>query len=98
MNGVITSKGDLITGDKLQAACEAVAKQMELSAEKVRKGDAFIPHVTQAEKDDYINRFYTQEAKEIRAMENLHYFPRWQRINTELTGECVAFLPKTKEA
>ncbi len=89
-----THTGEIITGPRLQAACEAVATQMEASAIKVREEDAFAEHVTQSGKDDYIDRFYTQVAAKIRKQENLHNFSVWQRVNMELTGECVAFLPK----
>ncbi len=89
----LTSHNEVITGERLQAACEAVAAQIEASAIKVREEDAFASHVTQAGKDDYIDRFYTQVAAKIRKQENLHNFSVWQRVNTELTGECIAFLP-----
>ena len=88
----LTSNNEVITGPRLAAACEAVATQMEASAIKVREEDAFASHVTQSGKDDYIDRFYTQVAAKIRNMENLHNFSVWQRVNMELTGDCVAFL------
>ena len=90
----VTHTGEIVTGDKLQAACDAVASWYDNQAVKVRDENAFASHVTQAAKDDYINRFYTQTAQAIRNRENLHHFYAWQRINTELTGECVGFLPK----
>lgn len=91
-----TSTGEILTPDdpRLIDACEKVATQIEQSAVKVREENAFAFHVTQAEKDDYINRFYIDWAAKIRKRENLNDFSVWQRINTELTEECVAFLPK----
>lgn len=93
-----THTDETLTRDnpRLIAACEKVALDMEELAIRVREENAFGSHVTEQQKDDYIKRFYTDIAIEVRNMENLHNFSVWQRVNTELTGECIGFLSERK--
>jgi len=89
-----TSKGEIVSGEQLQNAREPVAKRYETYAANKRAGEwGFAPHVTaeqieeSAQKDDIL-------ASEIRKGLHDNHFWCWQSINEELTGECIAFLPK----
>jgi len=88
-----THTGEIVDGDRLQTACESVAHWAEQNAYAIRNEDEYASHVTEAEKDEYL-RQDLEWAEKIRKQENLHNFSVWQRVNAELTGKCVAFLPK----
>ena len=88
-----TSTGQIISGEALQQACNQLAVWYDNQAVLVRQEDCFDSHVTQAAKDDYIKRYYTDTAQAVRERSNLANFTIWQKLNTILTGECVAFLP-----
>ena len=91
MQSFRTHSGDIVTGEKLQAACEAVAQWYEENARAVRKEDAYASHVTEARKEQALLDKYAW-AEKVRQRKNLHNFSVWQRVNAELTGECVALL------
>jgi hypothetical protein len=87
-----THTGEIVTGQRLQDALNIVAdKQIEIS-KGIRKQDLYADHVTEETKDLNLQRGI-ELAEKIRngVFDN---FTIWQRINTELTGECVALLPK----
>lgn len=86
-----TSKGETITGEQLQAACEKVAQWYEANALAVRNSNSYASHVTEARKDQKLAESYDW-AEKVRQGENLHNFSVWQRVNIELTGDCVAFM------
>jgi len=90
-----THTGEVLTPDnpRLVAACESVAQWYEDNARAVRGEDAYASHVTEAQKDKNMQDQFAW-AESVRQRENLNNFSVWQRVNTELTGECVAFLPK----
>ncbi len=88
-----THTGEIVTGDRLQAACEAVALWYEENARACLTSDDYPPHVTQQTKEDLARQRY-EWAESVRKRDNLTNFSVWQRVNARLTGECVAFLPK----
>lgn len=82
-----TYVGDLVTGERLQAALNAVAEDWAQMATAIRREDAYASHVTDAEKDEILERDLAF-SEAIRRGEATG-FTIWQRINTALTGECV---------
>lgn len=88
-----THTGEIITGARLQAALDRVAQDWEELAHAIRKEDAYAPHVTDAQKEANLQGML-QSAAAIRTGSN-RSFTIWQRVNTVLTGECVALLPVT---
>lgn len=74
----------------MQNALNKVADDWERAAYEIRKEDAYAEHVTEDEKDQYLQEMINQ-AEEIRNGK-VKSFTIWQRVNYELTGECVAFL------
>lgn len=77
---------------KLVAACETVAQWYEDNARATRIEDAYASHVTEQKKDELMLKQFDW-AEQVRQRKNLHNFSVWQRVNAELTGECVALLP-----
>ena len=73
------------------AACKKVASDWRDLAHAIRKDDAYASHVTEDRKEADLQAMLldadTIESGEVKS------FTIWQRVNTELTGECVAFLP-----
>lgn len=94
MTAFKTHKGDIIEGDKLKEACEIEAQWIEANAKSVYESDNYASHVTEQEKLDALHRRYDL-AQSVREMKGLNNFTIWQRINTRLTGECIALLKKT---
>lgn len=90
--GFRTSKGEIIKSSRLIEALNKVANDWKENAYLVRKEDEYAIHVTEEEKEKYL-REALEFAESIRRGEQTGFWC-WQRINTELTGECVAFLPK----
>ena len=90
-----THTGEIFAHDdpRLIAACEAVAQWYEQNARDVRKEDAYASHVKEGTKDNDMLKQYAW-ADKVRLQENLHNFSVWQRVNQELTGECIALLSK----
>lgn len=80
------------TPEELQAARETVADWWANNARAIRSNDAYASHVTEKQKDEILARSL-ETAEQCRRGELDHNFTFWQRINTELTGECVALLP-----
>lgn len=80
---------------RLIAACETVAQWQESNAKAIYEENAYASHVTQEQKEKELSE-YRAWAEKTRSRENLSNFSVWQRVNTELTGECIAFLPKTE--
>ena len=89
-----TSLNEIVTGEKLQAALDVVADDWESLAYRIRESDDYASHVTNEQKDANLTTRIAQ-AESIRRGQNLHQFWIWQRINAQLTGQCVSFLPKT---
>jgi len=88
-----TSDGAMLnTNDnKLQAAREEVAAWFKENAEAVRKEDFYAKHVTEEEKETYLKKGIAHAEGIAKGMHD-NNFTVWQRINTVLTGNCVALL------
>lgn len=73
-------------------ACAKVAQDLRNIANELRHSNEYASHVTEAQKESDLIKSLSLadriEAGEIKS------FTVWQRVNLELTGECVAFLPK----
>lgn len=87
-----THTGELIEGEQLRAALNAVADWYEANARAIRREDCYASHVTETRKDELLNKGL-EFAASVRRGEQLG-FSVWQRLNAHITGECVAFLPK----
>lgn len=87
-----THTGEIVTGERLQAALDATANDLAALGREIRSEDAYAPHVTEAEKDEILAADLAL-AESIRAG-SVKSFAVWQRVNMHLTGECVALLPK----
>lgn len=85
-----THGGEVVTGERLQAALAAVADDWAALAERIRQADNYAPHVSEQTKDDALKRSLAH-AERIRAghVESLTIA---QRLNTKLTGQCIALL------
>ena len=86
-----THTGEIVTGERLQSALAKVANDWRDLARAIRKQDRYAPHVTDAVKEQAMLDMLAR-ADEIEAG-NVKSFTIWQRVDTELTGECVALLP-----
>lgn len=86
----ITHTGERIEGERVRIARENVANDWIELAHAIRQCDAYADHVTEAEKDASLAAMLA-DAERIRSGE-ANGFTFWQRINTELTGECVPLL------
>lgn len=85
-----THTGELVTGQRLTAALASVASDWVDLAHAIRREDAYASHVTEADKDSYLAADLAL-AERIRNGE-VKSFTIWQRVDTALTGECVALL------
>ena len=91
MNSFITHTGEVITGSRLDAAIAKAAAFYAANAHAILKEDAYASHVTPEQKQAYL--IEALEGAAIVRGGVVNSFAAWQRINTELTGECVGKLP-----
>ena len=87
-----THQDKIIKGDKLQKAFNKVANWYEENALAAFEKDNYAPHVTLERKRQKLDKDLAL-AQSIREG-HISSFCIWQRVDAELTGECVAFLPK----
>lgn len=87
-----THTGEIVTGKRLAAAQERVADWWSDNAHGIYTENAYAAHVSEDTKKALLQRGL-ERAESIRAGLEPMGFWLWQRINTELTGECVALLP-----
>ena len=87
----ITHTGEVVEGDRLKQALNHVADFWVSNAHGCRKAP-YASHVTEQQKDDNLARGL-EYAESIR-QGYVEDFTSQQRINTYLTGECIALLPK----
>lgn len=87
-----THTGEIISGERLIKAQNAVADFWVKNAHAIRKENGYASHVTDEVKEEALQR-QLADAEKIRNSTMPMGFWLWQRINAELTGECVAFLP-----
>lgn len=88
-----THTGELVRGKRLQQAIDSVADEWERMARAIRQEDDYASHVAEKTKELRLQEGI-QTSRRIRNGTEPMGFWLWQRINTELTGECVPFLPK----
>ena len=89
-----THTGEIVTGERLAAARRKVAEDWRAMAYAIREEDAYASHVTEAEKDEYLQR-HLDFADRIEIGEpEAGGFTSWQRINQELTGECAGLFAR----
>lgn len=89
-----THTGQIVTGADLQAALDQVALDQVAMAHAIFDADEYAGHVTPQEKAIYLQEGL-HLADKIQAGD-VSGFWIWQRVNTVLTGQCVAFLPPVK--
>lgn len=91
-----THTGEIIRGDRLRAAMSAVADDYVKLAHDIHREDRYASHVTEARKEEILAKTLVF-ADDIRQGAPTGGFTVWQRINSKLTGECIAFLPPKTE-
>lgn len=86
-----THTGEIVTGERLRVALAKVAADWRALAHAIYKEDGYASHVAEEckakNRDDMLTRADEIEAGSVKS------FTIWQRVDTELTGECVALLP-----
>lgn len=80
-----------MSGPEVSEAFQKVAGDLLQLAIDIYNEDAYASHVTHATKLANLADAIAQA--ELVTQGNITSFTVWQRINTELTGECVALLP-----
>lgn len=90
-----THTGQRIKGDRLRDALNTVANDWARMTHAIRVQDDYASHVTEKHKDNNLANGLAL-AEEIRGGA-IDSFTIWQRVNTVLTGECVAFLSKAND-
>lgn len=83
-------RGEIIPEETLQAAMKKVAADVRESA-RIARTEKYASHITEDQKDEFMQK-KLDLADEIEAG-TARGFWLWQRVNTIVTGECVAFLP-----
>jgi len=92
MQAFRTHKDETITGETLKKAQQSVADWYRNNAYGIRAEDLYASHVTEETKEKRLQEQLAQ-AERIRSGTEPMGFWLWQRLNTEITGECIAFLP-----
>jgi len=90
-----TSKGEKVSGEKLQKALNQVADDMIELENRIREGDEYASHVSEKTKDENLKKGI-ELAERVRKGEKMGNMTIAQRINQKLTGETVAILPSQK--
>lgn len=85
-----THLGEIVTGPRLQEALDAVADDWAELAHAIRREDRYASHVTEKVKDDERDQMLLR-AEEIR-LGHIGSATIAQRLNTKLTGRCVALM------
>ena len=88
-----THTGEIVGWQRLAEARNAVADDYAKLARDIRTENCYASHVTEEEKEQYL-REGLETAERIRNGTEHGGFWLWQRLNTKITGECVALLPK----
>lgn len=90
MKEFATHTGEIVTGDRLKQALNVVADWYAENARATYAENAYANHVTQQEKERLLEDGLNH-AEKVRAGK-VTSLTVWQRIDTELTGECIALL------
>jgi hypothetical protein len=87
----ITHTNEIVTDERLQNALNKVADFWAENSKAIKDQNLYALHVTEEQKVLDLNKGL-EFAEKIR---NGYFdnFTIWQRVNTELTGECIALLP-----
>ncbi len=85
-----THTGEVVEGERLTTALNAVADFWVSNSNGIYKEDAYASHVTQETKDLRLKQGL-DHAERVRSG-IINNFTDAQRLDTELTGECVAML------
>ena len=86
-----THTGEIVTGERLTKAIKKVCDDWRENALAIRSDDQYASHITEAEKEEFLKRSLLL-ADDLESGRIHPTFTDWQRINIELTGECVALL------
>lgn len=81
------------SSEEIQEARETVADWWMQNAHAIRTDDEYASHVTESEKDDYLQKELAF-AEQIRTGQQDRCFAIWQRIHEALTGECIPLLSR----
>ena len=84
--------GKILTETELAEALKKVANDLRENAYAIHSENAYASHVTQEEKERYLQERLGYANEVEKGLHNSN-FTIWQRVDTMLTGECVAFLP-----
>lgn len=84
-NGVINKR------ENMQDVLNKVANDWEQLGYDIKEQNLYADHVTEETKEKELQK-HIDTANEIRNGV-INSFTIWQRVNTELTGNCVALLP-----
>lgn len=87
----ITHNKEVIRGERLKDALNKVADDWAKLGHDIRKENDYGDHVTELDKDRQLYAML-KHAEEIRNGD-FSGFTVWQRVNEELTGECIEMLP-----
>jgi len=90
MNTFRTHTGEAVSDNRLAGALAKVADDYARAAHAIFKEDDYASHVTLAQKQLYLAE--SLDAADIVRGGAVNNFAVWQRINTELTGECAGLL------
>jgi len=92
MKEFITHTGETVSGERLREALNIVANKYADNAKGIRQEDFYASHVTEEQKDKNLENDLNI-AESIRAGKETGFWVL-QRLNTVLTGECIAMLPR----
>ena len=84
--------GKILTETELAEALKKVANDLRENAYAIHSENAYASHVTQEEKERYLQERLGYANEVEKGLYNSN-FTIWQRVDTLLTGECIAFLP-----
>ncbi len=84
--------GKILTETEIAEALKKVANDLRENAYAIHSENAYASHVTQEEKERYLQERLGYANEVEKGLHNSN-FTIWQRVDTMLTGECVAFLP-----
>ena len=84
--------GKILTDTGIAEALKKVANDLRENGYAIHSENAYASHVTQEEKERYLQERLGYANEVEKGLHNSN-FTIWQRVDTMLTGECVAFLP-----
>lgn len=87
-----THTGRELTTQELQQARDYVASNHRSISNAIYKKDDYADHVTENQKIDFLQKGLVY-AIEIELGQHDDNFTVWQKMNTFITGKCVALFP-----